>query len=48
MYTPWICVWSNVNLTTLSEKFGIAQSEAHRTWCDAEANAYVYLNLKEL
>lgn len=40
--------WKNVRLTTLSEHFGITQSEAHRAWCDAEANAYVYLKLKEL
>ena len=32
----------------LSEYFGITQAEAHRAWCDAEANAYVYLKLKEL
>ena len=42
------CGWENVKLTTLSEYFGITQSEAHRAWCDAEANAYVYLKLKEL
>ena len=41
------CGWKNVKLTTLSEYFGIEQSEAHRAWCDAEANAYVYLKLKE-
>lgn len=40
--------WSNIKLTTLSEFFGITQNEAHRAWCDAEANAYVYLKLKEL
>ena len=40
--------WENIKLTTLSEYFGITQSEAHRAWCDAEANAYVYLKLKEL
>lgn len=40
-----ICGWDNVKLTTLSEYFGISQSEAHRAWCDAEANAYVYLEL---
>ena len=26
---------------------GITQNEAHRAWCDAEANAYVYLELKK-
>lgn len=40
--------WENIKLTTLSEYFGIKQIEAHRAWCDAEANAYVYLKLKEL
>ena len=39
--------WENIKLTTLSEYFGISQSEAHRAWCDAEANAYVYLELKK-
>lgn len=38
--------WENVKLTTLSEYFCIEQKEAHRAWCDAEANAYVYLRLK--
>jgi len=40
--------WENIKLTTLSKFFGITQNEAHRAWCDAEANAYVYLKLKEL
>lgn len=40
--------WENIRLTTLSEYFGIKQAEAHRAWCDAEANAYVYLELKKL
>ena len=39
--------WDNVKLTTLSEYFCIEQKEAHRAWCDAEANAYVYLRLKK-
>ena len=43
-----VCGWRNVKLTTLSEYFGITQTEAHRAWCDAEANAYVYLKLKNL
>ncbi len=38
--------WKDVKLTTLSEYYGITQNEAHRAWCDAEANAYVYLKLK--
>lgn len=42
------CGWKNVKLTTLSEYFNITQSEAHRAWCDAEANAYVYLKLNKL
>lgn len=40
--------WENIKLTTLSEYFNIEQSDAHRAWCDAEANAYVYLYLKKL
>ena len=40
--------WDNVKLTYLSEYFGIEQAEAHRAWCDAEANAYLYLKLREL
>ena len=40
--------WENIKLTTLSTYFNVKQSEAHRAWCDAEANAYVYLKLKEL
>ena len=39
--------WEKVNLTYLSEYYGIEQTEAHRAWCDAEANAYVYLELKK-
>ena len=37
--------WEKINLTYLSEYYGIEQSEAHRAWCDAEANAYVFLEL---
>ena len=40
--------WENVKLATLSKIFGIKQTEAHRAWCDAEANAYVYLKLKDI
>ena len=40
--------WSNVKLETLSNAFGIAQPDAHRAWCDAEANVGVYFKLKEL
>lgn len=42
------CGWENIKLTTLSAYFGITQNEAHRAWCDAEANAQVYLKLKNL
>jgi len=40
--------WDNVKLEYLSEQFGISQPDAHRAWCDAEANVGVYLKLKEL
>ena len=39
--------WEKVNLPYLSKYYGIEQAEAHRAWCDAEANAYVYLELKK-
>ena len=37
-----------VTRTSLSQQFGISQPDAHRAWCDAEANVGVYLKLKEL
>ena len=40
--------WPNVRLETLSRRFGIEQNQAHRAWCDAEANVGVYFKLKEL
>lgn len=40
--------WENVKLETLSEIFAIEQKDAHRAWCDAEANVGVYFKLKEL
>lgn len=40
--------WENVKLEFLSKVFGITQNEAHRAWCDAEANVGVYFKLKEL
>lgn len=40
--------WANVKLETLSKTFGIVQPDAHRAWCDAEANVGVYFKLKEL
>ena len=39
--------WNDVKLTTLSAYYVITQNEAHRAWCDAEANAHVYLAMKE-
>ena len=38
--------WENVKLETLSKLFGIEQPDAHRAWCDAEANVGVYFRLK--
>ena len=38
--------WPDVKLETLSAAFGIAQPDAHRAWCDAEANVGVYFRLK--
>ena len=40
--------WPNVRLETLSAAFGIEQTQAHRAWCDAEANVGVYIKLKEM
>ena len=40
--------WDNVKLEYLSEWFGIQQKDAHRAWCDAEANAELCEKLKEL
>lgn len=40
--------WENVKLEYLSQQFGISQPDAHRAWCDAEANAGVYIHLKEI
>lgn len=40
--------WENVKLEYLSKQFGIAQPDAHRAWCDAEANVGVYFELKKL
>lgn len=38
--------WKDVKLPTLSAFYGVEQSEAHRAWCDAEANAQVFLQMK--
>jgi DNA polymerase III epsilon subunit family exonuclease len=40
--------WENVKLEYLSQIFGIEQQEAHRAYCDAEANVGVYFKLREL
>lgn len=40
--------WERLNLEYLSVQFGIEQKDAHRAWCDAEANVGVYWKLKEL
>ena len=40
--------WDAVKLEYLSEWFGIQQKDAHRAWCDAEANAELCEKLKEL
>lgn len=38
--------WDKINLTELSKYYDVKQNDAHRAWCDAEANAYVYLKMK--
>lgn len=40
--------WQKIRLEYLSELFGIKQTEAHRAFCDAEANVGVYFALKAL
>lgn len=40
--------WDNVRLEYLSAQFGIEQPDAHRAWCDAEANVGVFFKLKEM
>lgn len=40
--------WENVKLETLSKLFCIEQNEAHRAWCDAEANVGVYFELRKM
>ncbi len=40
--------WENVKLEYLSQIFGVEQPEAHRAYCDAEANVGVYFKLKDL
>ena len=38
--------WKSLKLEYLSEAFGIAQPDAHRAWCDAQANALLYEKLR--
>ena len=40
--------WEKLSLEYLSEQFGVSQPDAHRAWCDAEANVGVYWKLREL
>ncbi|MGL4655329.1 MAG: exonuclease domain-containing protein [Sarcina sp.] len=40
--------WDNVKLSYLSHYFGIQQSDAHRAWCDAQANVSLYFKLKNM
>ena len=40
--------WENVKLGYLSEQFGLEHEEAHRAWCDAQANVGVFEQLKKL
>lgn len=40
--------WEKLNLEYLSQQMGVEQPEAHRAWCDAQANAQVYAHLKAL
>ena len=40
--------WEKVTLPYLSRVFGIEQKDAHRAWCDAEANVGVFYALKRL
>lgn len=39
--------WDKITLPYLAQYYVIPQVEVHRAWCDAEANAYVYLKLRE-
>jgi DNA polymerase III epsilon subunit-like protein len=40
--------WTNLKLEYLSDFFCISQPDAHRAWCDAEANTKLYYKLKNL
>ena len=37
--------WEKLSLSYLAEYYKVQHTEAHRAWCDAEATAYVYLNM---
>ena len=39
--------WDNITLPYLAEYYQVEQKEAHRAWCDAEANAKVYLEMNK-
>lgn len=39
--------WEKITLPYLSDYYHISQTDAHRAWCDAEANAYLYLELRK-
>ncbi len=40
--------WTTVKLGYLADQFGIKMSDAHRAWCDAEANVGVFFALKSI
>ena len=40
--------WEKLNLSYLSEYYGFEHKEVHRAWSDAEVNAKIYFELKEL
>lgn len=40
--------WDKLSLGYLAGEFGIELNEAHRAWCDAEANVGVYFKLREM
>ena len=40
--------WDNLKLEYLSEQFGLPHEDAHRAWCDAEANVGVFEELKKI
>ena len=39
--------WENVKLSTLAEYYGVEQKEVHRAWCDAKADAAVYMKMRK-